>query len=210
MAASRPRPGEGTHRSITRDERVAVGDALKATGKVRAILDVASGNGRWTDALARKRGASIVQLDLSGESLAAARGADKRDRPGHGYVRGDAGALPFRPQIFDLVVCLEFLPYIRRSGGRIRALKEMRRVSRRWVVVEYRHRHGLRFAWQRLRHRLGLEARFPRNHLSYEQIDEELRRAGLGLRQVFPVGGRNSRSWVILAEAPSPDWMKER
>lgn len=159
--------------------------------------------------LAEKRGASIVHLDIAGESLARAREAAKQDQTIHGYVRGDAGALPFRPQVFDLIVCLEFLPYIRRSGGRVRALKEMRRVSRRWVVVEYRHREGLRFAWQRVRHRLGLEARFPRNHLSYEQIDEELRRAGLGLRQVFPVGGRTSRSWVILAEAPSADWMKE-
>jgi len=208
MASSKQRPGEGSERSIARDQRAAVERALKTAGKVQAILDVASGNGRWTDSLAKKRGASIVQLDLSGESLAAARGAAKRDKPVRGYVRGDAGALPFRPQAFDLVVCLEFLPYIRRSGGRIRALKEMRRVSRRWVVVEYRHRQGLRFAWQRLRHRLGLEARFPVNHLSFEQIDGELRRAGLGVRELFKVGGRTSRSCVILAEAPSPDWLK--
>ncbi len=207
MTVSRQRPGEGTQRSTTRSERLAVTEALKVVGRVGAVLDVASGNGRWTELLTRKRRSSIIHFDMSAELLAAARGAAKQGRPIHGYVRGDAGALPFRTQIFDLVVCLEFLPYVRRSGGRIRALAEMRRVSRRWVVVEYRHRQGLHLAWQRLRLRLGLEARFPRNHFSYEQIDDELRRAGLGLRQVFPVGGLTSRSWVILAEAPSPDWM---
>jgi len=206
MAASGQRPGEGNDRSIGRTERAAVERALTATGKARAILDVASGNGRWTESLTRNNGAAIVQFDLSAESLAAARGADQKAT--HSFVRGDAGALPFRPQVFDLVVCLEFLPYITRSHGRVRALKEMRRVSRRWVIVQYCHRQGLRFAWQRLRHRLGLEAKFPRNHLSFDQIDEELRLAGLGLRHMFRIGGPNSRSCVVVAEAPSPEWMK--
>lgn len=206
MAGSEQRPGEGNDRSIARSERAAVQRALDATGKARAILDVASGNGRWAESLTRSNGAALVHFDLSAESLSAARGAHQK--PNHGFVRGDAGALPFRPQVFDLVVCLEFLPYISRSGGRVRALKEMRRVSRRWVVVQYSHRQGLRFAWQRLRARLGMEAKFPRSHLSYDQIDDELRLAGLGLRHVFRIGGPNSRSCVVVAEAPSPDWMK--
>jgi len=100
------------------------------------------------------------------------------------------------------------MPYVRRSG-RLRALREMRRVTGRWVVVQYAHREGLGLAWQRLRRRVGLPAHFPRNHLSYDEVQGELRRAGLGVRGVARVGGRFSTSWVVLAEAPSPDWMKD-
>lgn len=200
------RPGEGQNRSIARDERRAVEKALRATGKVRSILDVGAGNGRWLPVLATKRRAAIVSLDSSPEQLLAGRSG--KDVPALvGAVRGDAGALPFPPRSFDLIFCHELMPYVRK-GGRLRALREMRRVSSRWVIVQYRHREGLAFLWQRLRRRVGLEASFPLNHVSRGELEAELRRAGLAVRGVAPVGGRFSRSWVILAESPSPDWMK--
>ncbi|HYC01047.1 MAG TPA: class I SAM-dependent methyltransferase [Candidatus Limnocylindrales bacterium] len=205
MAGKQLRPGEADSRDIRRDERAAVNKALRSVGKVRTVLDVACGNGRWSDVLARGRGRSLVDLDISAVALEAAR-QSKNGTNIRGYVRGDAGTLPFSPQSFDLVVCLEFLCHVR-GPGRLRALREMRRVSRRWVLVEYQHREGLKFAWQRVRRRMGLEARFPRNHLSREQIDVELRRAGLGIKHIFPVGGAFSRRWIIVAEAPSPAWL---
>ena len=100
------------------------------------------------------------------------------------------------------------MPYVRRSG-RLRALKEMRRVSSRWVVVQYAHTQGWAYHWQRVRGLVGLEVRFPRNHLSDPEIEAELRRAGLGVRGVARIGGAFSQSCFVLAEAPSSGWMKE-
>lgn len=204
------RRGEGQNREIGQDERLAVEKALRATGEVRSILDIGAGNGRWLPLLASKKCSLVVAMDLSRENLTQARAAD---RPGAAMehvalVGGDAGALPFPPQSFDLVFCVELMPYVRRSG-RLRALQEMRRVSSRWVIVQYAHIEGLGFFWQRLKKRLGLEARFPRNQLSAEQIEREFRRAGLGVRGFARVGGLFSTSWIVLAEAPSSGWMKE-
>jgi SAM-dependent methyltransferase len=204
------RPGEGQNRDIGRDERRAVEKALRATGDVRSILDVGAGNGRWLSLLATKKASLVVACDISRDNLTQARSAagpeDSRDRVA--LVCGDVGALAFPSQSFDLVVCLEFMPYVRRSG-RLRALKEMRRVSGRWVIVQYAHTEGLGFFWQKMRRRLGLEARFPRNHLSSAEIEGEFRRVGLGIRGFARVGGMFSRSWIVLAEAPSPDWLKD-
>jgi SAM-dependent methyltransferase len=202
------RPGEGERRDIDRDERRAVERALRATGDVRSILDVGAGNGRWLPTLTTKKGAFIVALDSSRAELSSARSSAGPDAASwFSVVAADAGALPFRSQSFDLVLCLGVMPFVRRSG-RLRSLREMRRVTGRWVVVEYAHCEGMAFFWQRVRKRLGLPARFPRNHLSSIEIQNEFRRAGLGIRGFARVGGMFSRTWVVLAEAPSPDWMK--
>lgn len=203
------RPGEGQNRQIGRDERLAVEKALRAAGSVRSVLDIGTGNGRWLSTLASLKPASLVGVDLSREALAAARSADGPEKglDRAGLVCADVGALPFPTQSFDLVVCLELMPYVRRAG-RLRALREMRRVSSRWVVVQYAHVEGLGFLWQRTKLRLGFEARFPRNHLPMSEIQAEFRRAGLGVRGFAKVGGLFSKSWVVLAEAPSSDWLE--
>jgi SAM-dependent methyltransferase len=203
------RPGEGQNRDIGRDERRAVEKALRATGDVRSVLDVGAGNGRWFPLLSSKKPKFTVAIDISRDLLTEARReAGPSDSPDRiGLVCGDIGALPLPTQSFDLVVCLELMPYVRRSG-RLKALRELRRVSARWVIVQYAHTEGLAFAWQKMRRRLGLEATFPRNHLSSEEIEAEFRRAGLGIRGFAKVGGAFSRSWIVLAEAPSPDWLK--
>jgi SAM-dependent methyltransferase len=202
------RPGEGERRDIGSDERRAVERALRATGDVRSILDVGSGNGRWLETLKTKKGAYIVELDCSRAELASARKAAGADASASVAVLcADAGALPLRSQSFDLVMCLGMMPFVRRSG-RLRALREMRRVTSRWVIVEYAHTEGMSFFWQRIRRRLGLPSKFPRNHLSVDEIQGEFRRAGLGIRGFARVGGSFSTCWVVLAEAPSPDWMK--
>lgn len=200
------RPGEGNNRGIPGPERRAVEKALKAVGHYRTVLDLGVGNGRWLPALEAGKPRLVVGLDFSRAELLATRTSSPLPAS-TALVCADAGALPFAAQAFDVVVCLGLMPYVRRSG-RLRALREMRRVTGRWVVVQYAHREGLGLAWQRLRRRIGLESRFPRNHLSYEEVQGELRRAGLGIRGVARVGGRFSRSWVVLAEAPSPDWLK--
>jgi len=202
------RLGEGQKRDIDRDERRAIEKALRATGDVRSILDLGTGNGRWLPTLAARNAPLVVALDLSREELDAARNAAAAGAPDTtALVCADAGALPFAAQSFDLVVCFALMPYVRRSG-RLKALREMRRVSSRWVIVQYAHIEGFSFAAQRLRQRLGLEASFPKNHLSNAEIESELRRAGLGVRGFARVGGMFSRSSIVLAEAPSPDWMK--
>jgi ubiquinone/menaquinone biosynthesis C-methylase UbiE len=203
------RPGEGQNRDIDRDARRAVEKALRATGLVRSVLDVGTGNGRWLPSVASKKAGLVVALDIAHAELAGARAAMEPDSTPErvAMVCADAGALPVPSPSFDLVLCLEMMPYVRRVG-RQRALREMRRVSGRWVVVQYAHNEGASFLWQRIRKRLGLEAHFPRNHLSRTEVQRELRQAGLGVRGFARVGGVFSRSWIVLAEAPSPDWMQ--
>lgn len=91
------------------------------------VLDVATGTGDQAFAF-RDRAAEVVGVDLSQAMLAIARrkGAGVNVR----FVQGDAAALPFGDDSFD-VVCISFALHEMPRSIRQRTLGEMTRVVRR-------------------------------------------------------------------------------
>ena len=88
------------------------------------VLDVACGPGNFAREFARAAGEGlVVGLDASEEMLAVA--VQETDSAGVAYVRGDAGALPFRDGSFDAVCCFAALYLIEEPE---RALDEIVRV----------------------------------------------------------------------------------
>ena len=96
-----------------------------------SALDVACGSGRLTAELARRApGGRVVGLDFSPAMLARAR----LDHPRLEFVEGDALALPFADEEFD-VATIAF--GLRNLADPRRGLAEMARVARRLVVLEF-------------------------------------------------------------------------
>jgi SAM-dependent methyltransferase len=87
------------------------------------ILDVGCGNGIFTARFAGTR-ASVVGLDSSFHLL--------RQNPHPRLIRGDATKLPFDDDTFDLVFEANVLHHV---PDREQVLREMNRVSRRYVVL---------------------------------------------------------------------------
>ena len=88
---------------------------LAASERPRRILEVGCGEGIVLATLAaRVPGARLDGLELDETALEEAR----KRCPGAALVRGDACALPFRNQSFDLVVCLEVLEHLPEPGPR--------------------------------------------------------------------------------------------
>jgi SAM-dependent methyltransferase len=97
---------------------------LAASERPRRILEVGCGEGIVLATLAaRLPGSRLDGLELDETALEEAR----KRCPGATLVRGDACALPFGDQSFDLVVCLEVLEHLPEPA---RALRELRRVAR--------------------------------------------------------------------------------
>jgi SAM-dependent methyltransferase len=93
-------------------------------GPGRSVLDVACGTGAVTRVAAEQVGdGRVVGLDLNEAMLAVAR----RIRPDLEWCQADAGALPFEPGSFDVVLCQSALMFFPDPVG---ALREMRRVAR--------------------------------------------------------------------------------
>jgi len=96
-----------------------------------SALDVACGSGKLTAELARlARGGRVVGLDFSPRMLEVAR----REHPGIDFLEGDALNLPFDEASFDASTIAFGL---RNLADPVRGLREMTRVARRGVVLEF-------------------------------------------------------------------------
>lgn len=104
------------------------------------ILEVGCGTGLLLEQMARF-GRKVEGVDLSPGMLARAR------ERGLEVVEGSVTSLPFEDESFDVVCSFKVLSHVQDIE---RALREMLRVSRRWVVAEFYNRHSLRSLVKRL------------------------------------------------------------
>ena len=129
IAGAQRSDNEGKYRTKNPVVRHLVGRFLRrvselaAVERPRRILEVGCGEGIVLAALAaRLPGSQLDGLELDESALEAARVRC----PGATLVRGDACALPFEGQSFDLVVCLEVLEHLPEPGGPPRATRVAR------------------------------------------------------------------------------------
>jgi SAM-dependent methyltransferase len=182
----------------------AIRKALSHTTGVHTLLDLPCGTGRFTGALARE-GYEIVGSDISMEMLqkaaSIAPGTTGEGKPPavRGYVQANAEHLPLRDDSLDCVVCIRFMMHVD-PATRVRMLREFRRVSRRWVVVDYRHKYTFRYVLTHTVGKLGL-GRSPLSRVSRQDLEREFRDAGFAIREVVRVSTPLlSDKWVVLAE----------
>lgn len=181
----------------------AIRKALSRTSGVQTILDLPCGTGRFTGALARE-GYQVVGSDISLEMLIKAATVEvvtKPDSSGgvRGYLQANAEHLPLRDDSLDCVVCIRFMMHVD-PATRVRMLREFRRVSRRWVVVDYRHKYTFRYVLTHTFGKLGL-GRAPLSRVSRADLEQEFRDAGFAIREVVRVSTPLlSDKWVVLAE----------
>ena len=177
----------------------AIRKALSLTQGVRVILDLPCGTGRFTGALARE-GFEVVGSDISLEMLRkAASIPDGKQRAIFGYLQANAEHLPLRDDSLDCVVCIRFMMHVD-AATRVRMLREFRRVSRRWAIVDYRHKYTFRYVLTHTFGKLGL-GRTPLDRVSRRQLEQEFRDAGFVVRSVIRVSAPLlSDKWVVLAE----------
>ncbi|MGH7639068.1 MAG: methyltransferase domain-containing protein [Gemmatimonadaceae bacterium] len=108
-------------------------ESLGALGRPVVLLDIGTGTG---DIAARLRGdVRTIGLDVSESLLRVAR--PRMDA----VVAGSALALPFRDGAVDVVVCSQLLHHFEDSDAQ-RVVRELDRVTQRWVVVS-----DLRRSW---------------------------------------------------------------
>jgi len=181
----------------------AIQKALALTGGVKSIVDLPCGTGRFTGNLARA-GYEVVGSDISLEMMQqAARLPAVQHENIAGYVRADAEALPFGTKSVDCVMSIRFLFHVDAETRR-RMLREFGRVSRRWIIADYRHKYSFRYGVWKISRTLGLTKR-PFERVSVKSMKSEFEDAGLRVAKIIPVRRGLSDKWVVLAEAGHVD-----
>lgn len=116
-----------TERWVANLERVFDRVARDPKGAPKRALEVGCGEGVIADKLQR-RWAEVVALDLPDAGLRA----EWRQYPGPRFLHGNAHALPFEDNQFDLVVAVEVLEHL---DDPVQGLREIARVGTRHVVL---------------------------------------------------------------------------
>lgn len=151
--------------------------------KVKKALDVRCGSGFSTFLMAQFI-PTVFGVDLSSFML------KRNPLPPSRLVQADARALPFLDESFDLVYCWELLHHFENP---LPILKEMARVSKRWIVIfepcRY-HPVQLALALVQKEHR-------PILHFSSSFLERLIQRVGLNLVVIKRVG------WLFPNKTPS-------
>ncbi|TFH27315.1 MAG: class I SAM-dependent methyltransferase, partial [Myxococcales bacterium] len=150
----RHRFGNEERRSRNARKWKMIESALAYVDGDRTVLDLPCGTGRFTAHLARA-GYDVVGTDISHEMM---RVAVERLPPSprlRGFLRADAERLPLRDGSVECVMSIRFLLHLDRAT-RIAVIGEMARVSRRWLILDYRHKHSYRYLTMLVRHALGV------------------------------------------------------
>lgn len=190
----------GARSSRHRAEWRAIERALARAGSVKELLDVPTGTGRFTELLLRA-GVKVMGADISREMMGQARARlGNPPPPGvQGFVQCEAESMPFKDGAFDCVASIRFFMHLT-PQVRIAVLKEAARISRRWVLVDYRHRHAPRNVLKRWAHALGLRRTPAPPRVSRDEMLGELKAAGLREVETFVVTPVLSDKWFVLAE----------
>lgn len=186
-----------THkRGIRRDRalRAALDRALRWIPDVRSVLDLPSGTGRFTEFLC-ERGLDYFGTDVSHEMLEVLA----RDNPARNLqsrlIQCDGESLPFKDNSFDCVVTIRLFQLIP-SEAKIAILKEMLRVSKKWLVVERMYPQSMRdFGKVRyfLYKALGREDAFP-------ILDQEI--VDVGWKEFRRIPLRGMKNWIGIYRKP--------
>ena len=171
----------------------AVRKALDRIGDTGLLLDAPCGSGRFFELLS-KRGVRFVGTDLSEAMLLGAR-AKANGAGESGLVMADINALPFADGAFGTLMCIRFLFHLS-PEERVTALREMSRVTRGYLVLDYRlffsGKNILRLIVSRFKHKRPLYRPNKREMLG------ELARAGLEAVAIFPVTRVFSDKYIVL------------
>jgi ubiquinone/menaquinone biosynthesis C-methylase UbiE len=200
----------GGRRRQNERELSAVERAIARTDTLGApicdVLDLPCGTGRLFPLLGRNR-YCFVGADVSLPMMEQARAKIALDGQPEGFIgliQCEAERLPFKDRSFDCVVSLRFMLHLDQAA-RQQVLGEMARVTRRWLIVDFRHKYTTRHLTRLLRRKLAILSTVG-HRFSRPALERELRHAGARLVEVFPsrrILRWFSEKWFVLAEVGS-------
>jgi ubiquinone/menaquinone biosynthesis C-methylase UbiE len=171
-------------------------DAAEQIYPIKKMIDLACGTGRISEFLAA-RGYQLTCGDISEEMLRVAKARLESVGAGNTtFLHVDIYKIDQPDASFDCVSAFRLFQHLT-SEQRARALREMARISRRFVLVNVMHTSMYYEAVRKLRRALGRYA--TRYTSSQSETDQELRYAGLRLvKSIFTQTGFNGDRVLLL------------
>jgi ubiquinone/menaquinone biosynthesis C-methylase UbiE len=159
------------------------------------MLDVPCGTGRLAP-LVLHNGFRWIGADISFEMIEVARRKTKVFKNVAGNVRLEAEHMPFKSGSIGCVASIRFIYHVPTSEERITILRELGRISKKWVIIDYNYPNPVRALYRRI----GYIVKPPKRkrRLTMQEIYAELAEAGLKVHKAFPVSRVLSDNVILL------------
>lgn len=112
------------------------------------VLEVGCGRGAFAIWLSRVRpGARLIGLDFSEAAIQIAKESAQSQEVAVEFVKGDAEALPFPDESFDLVISCECMEHVRNPRRMAREIARITRQGGRFCLTTPNQLNGVLIAW---------------------------------------------------------------
>ncbi len=176
-------------------------NALDSTPRGSRILDLPCGTGRLTRLLV-DRGFRVTGADVSESMLSLARISNATCRPSVSgafahvdYKHLDIMQTGYPDGYFDAVICNRLFHHFTEHITRLKALRELRRISRGSVIISFFNSFALDAAYRRLRNIVIGRVLHDRIPIGFKTFHAEIQSAGFRVQKKIAV------CWGIL-----PHW----
>jgi len=176
----------------------AIATARDLGWEMKSVLDIPCGTGRMFPLFLNNK-ITFTGADLSGEMMKVAKKRFGQSGLMQGMVRCDAENLPFKTKSIDSVVSIRFMFHIPESI-RHNILREMTRISKSCLIIDYRHCYTLKYWIKKSLNILGI-GKPPSYRFSVKDLHNELNSAGITIVRIFPTLRLFSDKWVVLCRA---------
>ncbi|MHC4841159.1 MAG: class I SAM-dependent methyltransferase [Planctomycetota bacterium] len=154
--------------------------AIAGIPDIKTVMDLPCGTGRFT-ALALDHGWDLINADISGPMLDAARNCAEGHPNLIGNLRTDATTLPFDDKSLGLIFSIRFLMHVPREV-RVKVFREFGRVSKQYVVLDVRHKYCINLYWKKFRRAIGnKKVKIPEHRYTMLELAEDIEAGGLRL-----------------------------
>jgi 2-polyprenyl-3-methyl-5-hydroxy-6-metoxy-1,4-benzoquinol methylase len=188
-----------------RREKKCIMKALRNITPGSRLLDLPCGTGRLTRLL-MDQGFRVTAADVSEAMVNNARtniAASQSPTEGHlphvDFEVRDVMQTGYADDQFDAIVCNRLFHHFTESSTRLRALKELRRISRGPVIISFFNSFALDATYRRIVKMLRRRTPKDRIPIPYTVFHGELQASGFRVQQRIAVRWGISPQWYVVA-----------
>ena len=167
---------------------------IRFTGRKGFALDIPCGTGRLSH-LILESGYKWIGGDISLEMMMESRKRMDGFEGSFWNIRLDAEAMAFKDNSVDCVFSIRFIYHIP-VEIRHRMLREMRRVTKKWLIIDYNYPNRFKNMARRIGSLFG--ERPKKKRISLQEITRELRENGLNIYKAIPASRLFSDNILLL------------
>lgn len=167
---------------------------VRLTERKGVALDIPCGTGRLSR-LILKNGYKWIGGDISWEMMAEARKRINGFEDSFWNIRLDAEAMAFKDNSIDCIFSIRFIYHIPLEI-RYRMLQEMRRVTRKWLIIDYNYPNKFKKMARWIGSRF--HERPIRRRISLQEISKELQENGFSIHKAIPASRFFSDNVLLL------------